>query len=393
MADLITIAGLVLFGNYLNRSGLKSRQLKSVTENVPLEDLPSDQNIYHSERSRQVDQEVRKEATRNFLAANDPCNTGIIPAFYNTLYNKGCGPFQGMDLSETLLPQEVGAEPTTELDKRIIAGPMFKNPIPEGFSGVPQGLSEENVSELTGLPRDNTHNNMVPFFGPNIMQNLDDSRNEALLETFTGRGPTIERNKLETTPFFELQKENIFGVPNLPDELRKERYHQSNKKNNILPTPQIRTFAPKVEEMPRPKYYSIDELRAKSNPQISFQGRASGAPQGTTQRGQVAAVYKKKAPKYHDYGSSRFLPATTTVDAHRMPEDYSTNLKHTNRHHGEEYFIGPGTAVDSQAMKPGICRPSPSVASLHNLRPEPNNVGPRVSFKDESFNGFDIDAF
>jgi len=402
MTDILTILGLAAFGNYLNKSGIKSRATKEITNRVPLEDLPSDQNIYHSERSLQVDQEVRKEATKNFIAANDPCNTNIIPAFYNTIHNNSCGPLEGTELSKTLLPQEIGSEPTSELDSRILTGPMWNNPVPEEFSSVPKGLKSESISELTGLPVDTTHNNMVPFFGAKVTQNLDDARNETLLEAFTGRGPTVQRNKQEVGPMFELQKENIFGTPNLPDEYRNERYYQSNKKTNILPTPQVRTFAPKVEEMPRPKYYSIDELRSKSDPQISFQSRPSGAPQGTSQRGQLAPITKKKAPKYHNTGSSRFLPAISNVSARQLDENFVTNLKHTNRHQNEEYHIGPGGAVSAKGMRPSICRPRNLVSEIHSLRPEQNDVVPRMDYRNQQDLGnfdlpeetpFDFNAF
>lgn len=390
MTEILTIAALAYFGNYLNRSGITSRSEKEITQEVPLEDLPSDQNIYHSERSHQVDQQVRKDVTRNFLAANDPCNTNIIPAFFNTINKGSCEPLTGT----TLLPQEVGSESTSEFDKRIINGPMWTNPISEEFNNVPTGLKSGSVSELTGLPLDKSHNNMVPFFGPKITQNLDENTNEAILENFTGRGPNIKKNKKEVEPFFALQKENIFGTPNLPEELRLERYYQSNKKTNILPTPQIRVYAPKVEDMPRPNYPSIDELRTKSNPQVTFQGRPSGAPQGTSQRGQFAHIQKKKPPKVHDYGQSRFLPAISSVQARKLDENFVTNLKFTNRHHNEEMFLGPGEAVSAKGMTPGICRPNTQIKNIHNLRSEPNDMGPRVSYNSTDFSDtFDVNAF
>ena len=60
---------------------------------------------------------------------------------------------------------------------------------------------------LTGEPIDPstfTHNNMVPFFGSKVRQNVDELSTIPIMETFTGMSDTYQRKK-EIQPLFEPQ--------------------------------------------------------------------------------------------------------------------------------------------------------------------------------------------
>lgn len=364
------IIGLGYLGSQFNSEGKRSRAVKTIRSKVNPEDKPSGNNVYHSNRSQEVDLTVRKEADKMFRDSMDPCNTNIIPAFYNTLYDLQCGPLginnQQQLSKETVLPQELEKMDPNTLDSKILHGPMWQNPVTESFRNLPteNELSENTeVSNLTGLPLDRRHNNMVPYFGGSVKQNVNYGIHEQKLEMFTGVGDIVQRNKEEVGPFFELQRENIFGTPNLPDELRNERYFQSNLKTNILPTPQVRVHAPKPEEMARPRYRTIDELRPTSDPQVTYEGRPSGAPQGAPERGMQAPVKKNRAPKFHWTGQDRFGPAGARLPARKMDENFS-NMKPQNREDSEEQFFGPAGAVSAKGPRAGICKPDYTVTSL-----------------------------
>ena len=371
------VIGLGAFGAMLNNDGKRSRALKTVRHHVPKDEIPSGNNVYHNNRSQEVDLTVRKEADKMFRDSLDPCNTNIIPAFYNTLYEKECGPLginnQQVLSKNTVLPQEKGRVDPNSLDFKILHGPMWKNPVEESFSNLP---GEGNlppgteISSLTGLPLDARHNNMVPFFGGYVRQNMRNSVHETKLETFTGVGDIIQRNKEEVGPLFELRRENIFGTPNMPDELRNERFFQSNLKTNILPAPQVRTFAPKPEEMARPRYRTIDELRTLSDPQVTYAGRVSGAPQGTAQRGIQAPVRKNAPPKFHWTGQERFGPTARRVPLRAMDENFS-NLKPQAREDNEEQYFGPALTASTKGPRAAICKPDYTVADIRN-RASPN---------------------
>lgn len=373
------IIGLATFGNYI---GKQNRSNKVIRQSLNKDSIPSGNNVYHSNRLQEVDLEERKQADTRFRDSMDPCNTNIIPPFYNTLYDGKCGPL-GVNISEeTILPQVQEYKNPNTLDAKILQGPMWANPVPNYFreTEMNEMNSNENgnVSSLTGLPMDNTHNNMVPFFGGKVKQSIDKDINATLLETFTGTGDIIQRNKEEVGPMFELRRENIYGVPNVPDELRNERMYQSNLKTNILPAPQIRTFAPKPEEMARPRYRTVDELRSIGDPRITYEGRPSGAPLGSTQRGIQAPVTKNHGVKTFYLGQDHFTPANSYIPSRTMLENFE-NLKPTTRDSEEHYFgiAGSGARVGQRA---GICKPNYTVATLrkttgqYQRNPESTNV-------------------
>ena len=83
----------------------------------------------------------------------------------------------------------------------------------------PSSTRETNIRDtqqsisLTGEPIDPNnfkHNNMTPFFGGNVRQNIDAERSSSILETFTGI-PTNHIKKEEVSNMFELQ-EKIYMV-------------------------------------------------------------------------------------------------------------------------------------------------------------------------------------
>lgn len=379
------IIGLATFGNYLNSGGKQSRSNKVIRNSVNKETVPSGNNVYHSNRTQEVDLIERNQADRFFRDSLDPCNTNIIPPFYNTLYDKECGPLGLNDKqppllsNDTILPQVTEQKDPNVLDEKILQGPMWVNPVPDYFRDTNSNLVSENVSSLTGLPMENNHNNMVPFFGGRVKQSIDNNVNETLLETFTGTGDIIQRNKEEVGPMFELRRENIYGTPNTPDELRIERQYQSNLKTSILPTPQVRTFAPKPEEMARPRYRTVDELRTSSDPQITYEGRASGAPQGSFQRGIQAPVTKNHGVKVFNLGQDHFGHASSYIPGRKMDENFS-NLKPTNREDTEEQYFGNAGSGARIGHRAGICKPNYKIGQLrkatgqYQRNPEGTNV-------------------
>lgn len=372
MLSVPIVLGLAAFGGYLNSNGKRSRAEKHIRQEseLPPEERPLGTDVYNADRVNEVDLTVRKAADTAFRDSLDPCNTNIIPAFYNTLYEKECGPFGQNNIqrvsAQTVLPQSDGRVDPNSLDHKILNGPMWKNPVPEEFSNLPP--SNEQLSTLTGLPLDDRHNNMVPFFGGSVKQNMNFDVHEQKLEAFTGVGDIIQRNKEEVGPFFELRRENTFGTPNMPDELRNERFFQSNLKTNILPAPQIRVPMVKADKI-RPRFRTVDELRVESNPQVTYEGRIQGPAQGTAQRGIQAPVKKNNPPKYHWTGQERFIGGRSVALAMKARENF-TNLKCQNREDSDEQFFGPALASGGgKAMKPTICRPDYTISQLRSTRP------------------------
>ena len=82
--EVAILGALVSAGYYLNKNK-QPRQETEIRTKVAKEELPSDKNIYHSERYYDTwDQEFGK-ATKAHLKAQDPINENVIPRFYNDL--------------------------------------------------------------------------------------------------------------------------------------------------------------------------------------------------------------------------------------------------------------------------------------------------------------------
>lgn len=295
--------------------------------------------------------------------SKDPIHTNIVPAFFNTIYQDKCGdpniPAQEKMNCPTVLP---GSDKLTTPEmiykqQKVYSGPMFQKP--QFLQNQINGNSE--INPLTGLPKDNYHNNMVPFFGAKVTQNVnvDSSTSNHLIEKFTGSGDIPNRHKQEIEPMFELRRENTFGTPNTPDELRLERYVQSNMKTNILPAPQYRVQPLRGLKKIRPRFYDIDQLRVSTNPQITYAGRIQAPPRQEVQnRGLQAPVIKNRPPKWHNYGPDRFTPAFKYIPNAKLPENFEEVLKCQHRQTtNNDLYMGVAHATEAKGFRPTICRP------------------------------------
>ena len=159
------------------------------------------------------------------------------------------------------------------------------------------------------LKEDFGHQNMVPFFGSNIKQNLSEHSNQTVLENHTGSIKNF-KNKQEIPYMFDPQQRvnQVNGTPVYDEELVK-RFIPSSKKQQELPIKQVRVgpglnqgYSDKPcgglnqankRDFIMPK--NVDELRVVSNPKKTYQGRIlPGLKSG--QRGVQAKVNKNLPP-------------------------------------------------------------------------------------------------
>ena len=139
-------------------------------------------------------------------------------------------------------------------------------------------------SQPTGENLQFTHNNMVHFYGGSVKQNTDTNKKHRRLDIFTG-GEDLKKSKKETGQLFELEKQNIHGGQNYTEEY-KNNINQSRYQNHNLPFEQVKVgpgvgldfgdgpsggFHQDIREYEMPK--NVDELRAKNNPKITYNGR------------------------------------------------------------------------------------------------------------------------
>jgi hypothetical protein len=160
---------------------------------------------------------------------------------------------------------------------------------PAGIEENPNYLDGTVASSLSGkdIPASEfTHNNMVPFFGGRVKQNMKASQNNSILDSYTGAGYT-QISKKEVTNMFDTQRPfgNPFGLESSTDFIE-SRINLPRNRAGERPFEPTRVGAGvgekfgltgkggfqqlEVNEIMRPK--TTDELRVDTNPKLSYAG-------------------------------------------------------------------------------------------------------------------------
>lgn len=202
------------------------------------------------------------------------------------------------------------------------------------------------ISPLTGVAMaadEFTHNNMVPFFRGSVKQNMTDDANRSMLDNMIGTGFN-QIEKREQAPLFDPHREptgNITGLENISDFFHDRVVPSTNRAFekpmestmvgpgleqgfSSLPIGGFQQF--ETMEVAK-RGLSVDDLRAASNPKLTYEGVVIPGQAIGTQRGDIGEVRK-----YH-------------------PDKFFVNQD------GERNFVGPvadnlkPTARPSQVMK------------------------------------------
>ena len=258
---------------------------------------------------------------------------------------------------------------TAEVDKidRAKAKKAYDNP--------------KTVKSLTGMriAEDSfMHNNMQPFFGGRIKQNVDMNANKVILENYTGVGE-YQQNKQETTSFFNAAKENIYGTQN-KDDFYKDRIVQSKNQNNTFPIDKIivgpglnTTKAAtggfqQFEAQEYAKMPTVDELRVKTNPKITYEGRTIDGHKELLP-GEIGIFAKNRTDKTFEQTQDMLLRTTgAVIGATSIPE---YDVRNTNRLTTNSSYQGPGYNKRADSARPDV-KPTD--------RQQLNNFGIRNAF-------------
>tara|TARA_B110000977_G_scaffold201116_1_gene294221 strand:+ start:2957 stop:4600 length:1644 start_codon:yes stop_codon:yes gene_type:complete len=189
------------------------------------------------------------------------------------------------------------------------------------------------------------HNNMVPFFGGKITQNvnLDDGDNK--LERFTGTDK-FWQPKRETENFAsDLNKnsQNVFGKEVTLD-FERSRYVNDRFVNNTLPFEQIKvgpgldngyTSTPSggIQQANKREYElpkNIDELRYDTNPKETYKGRVIDG-QKASLPGEIGEVCKNRVETTFEQTPDMYLQTGDTANRTKETQRPCVDLKETNR--------------------------------------------------------------
>ena len=191
-------------------------------------------------------------------------------------------------------------------------------------------LPDNNTfSSLSGKSLDTNafqHNNMVPFFGAKITgrHSLYDGDAEAILDNTNGTGSQVFR-KVEQAPLFKPQ-ENVqwtHGTPNFSN-FYESRVNPGKAMNNTKPWYEVRVgpglgkgfescgsggFNSGLEDRKAWQPYTVDRLRTKTNPKITYGLKGHEGPARLRQGdvGKIGQVNKNLPDTYYDWGPDRYF--------------------------------------------------------------------------------------
>ena len=217
-----------------------------------------------------------------------------------------------------------------------------------------QSMSGDNMQKC-----DMKHNNMVPFFGSSVKQRTTKyNGNESILDNMLGSG-SQRFHKKEQAPLF-APKDNMnwsHGMPSTSDFMQ-SRMNPSRNIANEKPWEEIRVgpgldkgfssegsngFNAGVEARKKWLPYTVDKLRTKTNPKVTF-GLANheGPAQGSFTRGIEGRVEKNRPDTFYTNTPDRWF--TTTGQEKKQTVRSAQMLQPVNRAFTTKEYFGASTA-------------------------------------------------
>jgi hypothetical protein len=325
MLELYVLATLGAMGYLLNKSNKNDISSKANALNV--HEMPSQNTVYDSTHFQKAKAIEEKKATKMFELSQNAKKNNVI--------NKNYG--------------------------------AMKDEYSSNKSKV-KSLTGEYVNET-----EFTHNNMVPYFGGNVKQNMTETANQTILENYTGVGDTFQ-NKKEVASLYDQKKDFSYvnGMQNV-DDFYRERMGETKIRNNVLPVPQIRVGPGlnqgfdgiptggyqqlDVQELALGNYKTADELRVVSKPKVTFEGRVIDGQKNTV-RAEVPNLVKNRVETFYQQTPDMLLKTTGAFT--KPTETPEFNVKLTNRIETTRETTGVAAAVvpkrtlDNSATKPTI---------------------------------------
>ena len=273
------------------------------------------------------------------------------------------------DYSDKKLPLEFKDRYGNQIgDNRLISENKGPN---EMLNEVTRNAQRESVSSIYGYsltgekidPKKFVHNNMVPFFGGSVKQNVDEYATNTILDTYTGNDITYQKKK-EIPSMFDPQANvgNPYGTSNLSG-YQQERYIPSNKRAND--TPIERTYVGPglnngytakpdggFQQMAKRDYImpkSVDELRVKTNPKMVYQGRINPGKK-ISRTGKIGQVKKRTPEGFFVNTPDRLFTAVGQQTAPKLRPAHI--MKITNREkNGPDNHYGPAVSTQTKASQ------------------------------------------
>lgn len=344
----LLLTGLGALGAYLNKGGKKKpREQTNLRQSLSTTDMPNGRNVYHSNRSQQVRRDILHQGNDLYKKSLNPRETGIIPPFWaddtmsqpnpprENVQRPEADPYAIIDPNEykTLYPDKVD-------------NPYFNNAY---YVKKPFALDQTLPQRCENVQENFTHQNMVPFFkGSGTVNQID--HDERQLEHFTGQSvDRVEKREMQGL-LFEPSKQNPWTTqPGLNIGLE-DRYITSIYRTNERPFEQTHVSKPTIytEGHYRLHEKNVDELRARSNPKVTFSWDKVPGKNYITKSGKFAKFVKYKPNRFRTQEMSDLIVTTGDVLRPQIPEQFRPVF--TNRHKQNIRYKGTLAPVTRQPI-------------------------------------------
>ena len=263
----------------------------------------------------------------------------------------------------------------------------------KGLHGSKSKTEELRFESLTGNTVHTSsleHNNMVPFFGSKVTQSSDVKGYEGLLDIYTGSANNSVK-KQGIAPMFkpEAGLTHIYGSPNTTEYIQdRMKDNLTSKMNNVKPWQEIQVgpglgkgysskgsggFNSGMEQRSKYMPKTVEQLRAKTNPKVTYGGQVLGAYAGnglanSANKAMIGKLEKNRPDRHYVNSADRWFTTTGQEKAQTarsavvlQPENRTTTTR--------EYF---GNAADREGegtYQPGHYR------GTHRQQLKSENVG------------------
>jgi hypothetical protein len=326
---------------------------------------------FDSGAQRGPDADPLTQATRGAAPRSSPQNLDLMfrdgmgqpalpsepaPGIQGTLLNYTPPPTRTVPMNPNLQPKP---EPIDSATPTVAMNPA-------GIQAAPSYVEGFVTSELTGErieSADFTHNNMVPFFGGRVRQNVAAQSNSGILDTFTGSGIT-QISKREIEPMFDTARApygNPFGMEDQTDFVQ-SRINDPRSRAGERPFEPVRV-APGVNEgfaatgkggfqQFEVNQYMIDnirrtdDLRTSDNPKETYNQPVVPGQHFIGMAAQESGEVRKYRPdKFYidETGARLFVTNGEVIKETTRPVQV---LKHTTRPETSSEVIGPAGAQE-----------------------------------------------
>jgi hypothetical protein len=321
----------------------------------PLEEAPAGSSVVAS--PTQLDQMFENTLGNTYpMQPNPPSAAGRLPTDFATKKPKFLDLSKNPEMAPS--PESIGAaRPSVAMNPaRVEANPVYVD-------------KDEVVSPLSGqrMPAaEFTHNNMQPFFGGRIKQNVAPETNASILDSYTGSGYT-QIAKREVENMFETSKApfgNPFGMEDNTEffqsrmddpRLRRRDGERPFEPVRIAPAIGEKFGATgkggfqqfEVNEFMINNIRRTDDLRTSDNPKTTYKGVVVPGQQFIGKPMQDPGEVRKYRPDafYIDEAGERFVGAFSEESQRETARPVQV-MPYTSRTDTTSEFIGPAASQE-----------------------------------------------